>query len=348
MVEKAMRWNDMNHDDAHLEKLIHQFEAFNRSEGKPPKTIAWYRTSLGLFMDYLHGHGITPALGNVDVNLAREYILYMQGRKRYQDHPGTPEQEQLLSPISIQCYVRAIKSFFNWLYKEGYTEENRLERLKQPKAPRKLIEPLTDPEIAVILSTIDPQTSWGARQSTIAILFLDTGLRLSELLMLEMKDLHLEEGYVKVMGKGQKERIVPFGSSAQRSLMKYIYHFRPESLSIDRVFINLDGRPMTDTGLKLIFRRLAVNSGVDRLHIHLFRHTFAVNYLMNGGDVFTLQQILGHTTLEMVRRYVNLANAHVMVQHKKFSPVDRMNLRQINRAGVIGRGNQKRENTATR
>ena len=130
--------------------------------------------------------------------------------------------------------------------------------------------------------------------------------------------------------------------------MKYIFHFRPEPLSIDGVFLNLDGRPMTDTGLKLIFRRLAVNSGVDRLHIHLFGHTFAVNYLMNGGDVFTLQQILGHTTLEMVRRYVNLANAHVMVQHKKFSPVDRMNLRQINRAGVVGRGNQKRANTATR
>ena len=75
-----------------------------------------------------------------------------------------------------------------------------------------------------------------------------------------------------------------------------------------------------------------MNSGVPRMHPHLLRHTFAVNYLMNGGDVFTLQQILGHTTLEMVRRYVNIASAHVMIQHKQFSPVDRMNLRQINRA----------------
>jgi len=163
----------------------------------------------------------------------------------------------------------------------------------------------------------------------------------TEVLTLEMPDLHIEECYVKVMGKGQKERIVPFGSSAQKALMKYIFHFRLEPLTDERVFLNLDGRPMTAAGLKLMIQRLGQVSGVPRLHAHLLRHTFAVNYLMNGGDVFTLQQILGHTTLEMVRHYINLANAHVMTQHKRFSPVDRMNLRQINRAVTMrkaGRG----------
>ena len=76
---------------------------------------------------------------------------------------------------------------------------------------------------------------------------------------------------------------------------------------------------MTETGLKLMFRRLTGSSGGKRLHAHLLRHTFAVNYLMNGGDVFTVQQYLGHTTLEMVRRYVNLPSSHVMTQHKRFS-----------------------------
>lgn len=194
------------------------------------------------------------------------------------------------------------------------------------------MEPLNDVEIAAIFSAIDANTLAGARDVCMVTLMLDTGLRSNEVVTLTTKDVHLEDGYLKVMGKGQKERIVPFGSSAQKSLMKYIYHFRPEPLNRDRVFLNLDGSPMTETGLKLIFRRLAKNSGVERLHPHLLRHTFAVNYLMNGGDVFTLQQILGHTTLEMVRRYVNLANAHVMTQHKQFSPVDRMNLRQVNRA----------------
>ena len=301
MAEKALRWDSMHKDDTPLEKLILQFEAFNRSEGKTASTVAWYRTGLGLFVNYLCTSNISPVLGSIDVGVGREYVLHLQKRRKFVDHPIAPQQEQLLSPVSIQCYVRALRAFFNWLYKEGYTAENRLRRLSVPRAPRKLIEPLTEAEIAVILSTLDAQTSWGSRGTTIVLIYLDTGLRLSELQTLDMKDLHLEDGYVKVMGKGQKERIVPFGSAAQKALMKYIYHFRPEPIVTDRVFLNLDGRQMTATGLKLIFRRLAKNSGVDRLHIHLLRHTFAVNYLMNGGDVSTLQQIPAHAILEMVR-----------------------------------------------
>ena len=341
MAKKAVRWDSMDKDNTRLEKLVLEFEAFNRSEGKTPKTVAWYKTGLGLFVDYLRTNSITPVLGNIDVGVGREYVLHLQKRSKFENHPVAPRQDRVLSPVSVQCYVRALRAFFNWLYKEGYTTENRLQRLSVPRAPRKLIEPLTEAEVAVIMSTMDAQTSWGSRNTTIALMFLDTRMRLSELQTLDLKDLHLEDGYAKVMGKGQKERIVPFGSSAQKALMKYIYHFRPEPIVTDRVFLNLDGRQMTATGLKLIFRRLARNSGVERLHIHLLRHTFAVNYLMNGGDVFTLQQILGHTTLEMVRRYVNLASAHVITQHKKFSPVDRMNLRQINRAVTFGRARRR-------
>lgn len=89
---------------------------------------------------------------------------------------------------------------------------------------------------------------------------------------------------------------------------------------------------MTYNALRLMMNRLTRRSGVERLHAHLLRHTFAVNYLVNGGDVFSLQQILGHTTLDMVRRYINLTNTPVMAQHNRLSPVDRMNLRQVSRA----------------
>jgi len=262
----------------------------------------------------------------------REYILHLQKRKKFEDHPITPQRDELLSPVSINCYVRSFRSFFSWLYRESYTDENQLAKLKPPKFPQKLVDPLTDIELAAIVSAIDGHTSWGARNISIILLLLDGGLRFTEVLTLEMSHLHIEECYVKVMGKGQKERIVPFGSSSQKALMKCIFHFRLEPLTDDRVFLNLDGGPMTAAVLKLMIQRLGQVSGVPRLHAHLLRHTFAVNYLMNGGDVFTLQQILGHTTLEMVRHYINLANAHVMTQHKRFSPVDRMNLRQINRA----------------
>jgi len=132
------------------------------------------------------------------------------------------------------------------------------------------------------------------------------------------------------MGKGGKERIVPFGASAEKALLRYLLRFRPGPFNptIRCFFLTQDGKPVTRNCMKMVFQRIARKSGVNRLHPHLCRHTFATNYLLNGGDVFSLQQILGHTTLEMVRRYVTLASTHVTVQHRKFSPMDRLNLRR--------------------
>ena len=206
-----------------------------------------------------------------------------------------------------------------------------------------MIEPLSEVEIAAVFSALDANTLAGARDVCMITVMLDTGLRATELITAQVKDVHVEDVYMKVMGKGQKERIVPFGSASQKSLLKYFYHFRPDPVhdGIRNFFLSLEGYAVTYNALRLIMTRLAARSGVERLHAHLLRHTFAVNYLVNGGDVFTLQQILGHTTLDMVRRYVNLANTHVMTQHKRFSPVDTMNLRQINRAVRMGRTKQK-------
>ena len=119
----AMRWEEMNKDNASLETLALQYEVFNRAEGKTKCTVEWYRTITGIFIDYLKSRGLEPILGNIDIGIVREYILHLQGRKRYDGHPQTPKQEELLSPTSIQGYIRALKTFFNWLYKEGYTEE---------------------------------------------------------------------------------------------------------------------------------------------------------------------------------------------------------------------------------
>jgi integrase/recombinase XerC/integrase/recombinase XerD len=271
------------------------------------------------------------------------YILHLQKRPKFEGHPYTPTQDVGLSPASVENHVRALRAFFSWLHREGYTDEHVLQRLRLPKAPRLLIEPLNDVEVAAIFSAFDANTSAGARDICMITLMLDTGLRANEVITMQAKDVHLEEGYLKVMGKGQKERIVPFGSAAQKSLLKYLYHFRPDPMhgGIGNFFLTLDGSAMTYNAFRLVMNRLAVRSGIERLHAHLLRHTFAVNYLVNGGDVFSLQQILGHTTLDMVRRYVTLSNNQVMTQHKRFSPVDRMNLRQINRAVTVQKVNRR-------
>ena len=121
---------------------------------------------------------------------------------------------------------------------------------------------------------------------------------------------------------------MPIGNNAQRAVQRYLFRYRPEPANpgIENTFLSGSALPLTENGVKLMFARLARRSEVTRLHAHLCRHSFATRFLMNGGDVFSLQRILGHSTLEMVGRYVNLASSHVAVQHRRFSPLDRLSL----------------------
>ena len=159
-------------------------------------------------------------------------------------------------------------------------------------------------------------------------MLLDAGLSIGEIIRLKIYDLHLDEGIIKVLGKGKKERYVPIGINCQKVLQRYLFRYRSKQndLQNDYIFLSTNGNPLTENSVKLMFARLARKSGVKRLHAHLCRHTFATKFLINGGDVFTLQRILGHSTLEMVRNYVNLASNHVALQHRRFSPLDRLNL----------------------
>ena len=125
-------------------------------------------------------------------------------------------------------------------------------------------------------------------------------------------------------GEGQKERIVPIGNWATKLLQRFLYYFRPEPLLETRVFLCVDGMPMTENTLRLVFARLAKRAGVPWLHIHLLRHTFATHYLPNEGDVFSLQRILGHTTLEMTRRYVDMVAMEAAVRQKRPAAMDRL------------------------
>ena len=340
------RWQKMDKSDVPLEKLAKHFEVHNRSEGKSPATVYWYQRVLIYFQNFLRAQGIPDTLDNLSLSVVRDFVLYLQTKNKWEDHPKVTTAQKNISAISVQTYVRALKAFFNWLSSEGYTEDNILADLKPPKAPAKLVDVLKDEEVRQILACLDHGTSTGCRAMAIIVTMLDTGLRLSELVNLKMADARIEEGCLKVMGKGSKERIVPLGDVAERALLRYVYHFRPEPRGIDNdtVFLTLDGQSMSGNAIAQTLDRLGQRSGVHRLHPHLCRHTFATNYLINGGDVFSLQQILGHTSLEMVGRYVTLASAQVRVQHRKFSPMDRMNLGRMKSSRMTRNGLAKKRN----
>ncbi len=312
-----------------LSELIEYYEVCNRAEGKSPKTISWYSANLKSFRNYLKNRHLPDSLDNIETKLLREYVLYLLKKTRYENHPYTPAKIELLSAATVHGHVRTLRAFFNWLVVEGLAQNNPAKDLKPPKVTRKVVSTLSDEEIGAILNTFSISPS-DTRNRTLFMLLIDTGLRISELVNLKMDDVHMDEGYLKVMGKGKKERIVPIGNNAQRALQRYLFRFRPKPINpvVQNVFLSQSSNPLTENSMKLMFTRLAKRSGVYRLHAHLCRHTFATRFLINGGDVFTLQQILGHSTLTMVSHYVNLASSHVVIQHQKFSPLDRLNLRK--------------------
>jgi integrase/recombinase XerC/integrase/recombinase XerD len=316
--KKSIRWVDIDMAEVNLDKLVVHFAQSNKAEGKSPKTVSWYSEMLHGFIRFLESQGCRAVLSEFDVESVREFIVH--------------EQERGISPFTVQAKARSLKAFSSWLFREGYTPENLLYDLKLPKVPSMLIKPLTGDEIGQLLEYQNPLTTIGCRDIAILILMIDTGIRLSELCGLHFEDAHVEEGYLKVMGKGSKERIVPVGATAQKTLWRYIIHFRPEPLvpADAYLFLTLDGKPLKPNAVKLLINRWGKKAGVPRLHAHLCRHTFATNYLVHKcGDVFRLQQILGHTSLEMVRRYIHYASAQYLINGRTLSPVDQMGVKKL-------------------
>jgi site-specific recombinase XerD len=324
------RWEDLEKLTIPLTRLIEHYTIDLRSQNKSDKTVRWYIANLRSFKIWLKKHRRPGLLSDLAIDMVRLYVLYLQDEHpKYQGHPYTPSRGDRLSDHSVQGHVRTLRAFSSWLQREGYLEENVLSRLRVPKAVKEEIKPLTPEEISRILACFNANTAIGCRSYAIVYSMLDSGLRVNEVTSLEMKSVDLEQGQLLVRGKGNKERVVPIGNNAQKHLQRYIYHFRPEPLlpEHDSVFLTSEGKPLSDNSLKLFFTRLKVKTGIKRLHAHLLRHTFATYYLRNGGDLLSLQKILGHTSLEMVRVYSHLAEADVRAKHRRYSPMDRLQLK---------------------
>ena len=311
----------MNTGKLKLARLMQQFEVHNRSEGKAEKTVLWYNQALGLFRDWLISNEMSTCVEDLGEEEVRYFTIYLQGRK------GVRGKEA--STHTVNNRVRALRAFFSWLHRQGYTECNRLEKVKPPKVRQIETEILTDDEIKSIFDCLDHNTVLGARNTAMFSLMMDTGARLSEVVTLKYDDVHLQERYIKVLGKGNKERIVAFGANCQRPLMHYANQNRIEThgSAADIFFLCEDGHPMSPHGLRSLTRRVAKKAGVLRLHPHLLRHTYATRFLLNGGDVFILKQNLGHTTLAMVEKYVHIASRMAAQLSQGFSPMDRVEMR---------------------
>lgn len=316
-----------------IEELIKRFEFCNCAEGKSPNTNRWYSEILTAYRRYLEYSQKRLDISSLNVENVRSYILYLRNRKRFEGHPYIPKQDTTLSTQTIRGHVRTLKVFSSWLFREKYNKDNVLKDLRLPKATIKTIIPLTADEIKTIIGYIDRKSSVGFRNYCIFVTSLDNGIREAEGAETLISNINFKSpGHIKVIGKGDKERVVPIGESVKATLLHYIDNVRPRPMTkdaYDRFFLSKDGKPITANTIKLVFSRLAKKSGVKRLHYHLCRHTFAINYLLNGGDMFSLREILGHTSMDMVNRYLHFTSAQIALQHHKFSPIDHLGIKQF-------------------
>ncbi len=282
------------------------------SQNLSPGTVAWYRQILGGLERFLAG---------------RYEILHME--EILPSHIRAYLSERKARGISSETTHRTyggLRCFFKFLKRDSIIPSDSMLLVEKPRRERHLIQPLSSAQVLALLDQLESRSFLGLRNRLAMLLMLDSGLRLSEILTLRQCDVDMGAGSLLVMGKGRKERKVPFASVTRKALESYLRLRQRIQTDSGLLIVSQYGQRLTSRHIQLLVRRLGRNAGIQGVRVspHTLRHTCATQYIRNGGDPFSLQAILGHSTLEMVRNYVNLANRDVYDQHKKFSPMDRL------------------------
>lgn len=232
-----------------------------------------------------------------------------------------------LAPHTINGRLKSCKAFFAFLFKRNYVSVNVAEKLALVKAPKDMIHTFTHDQVLQLLRMPNQKTFTGLRDYTIMIVLLETGIRIGELLALTLKDVHSKERELRIApGKNGKARNIPFQKTCAKVLQSYTAE-RGTAKS-DALFISLENESLHIRSIQdriTDYGKTARITGV-RVSPHTFRHTMAKMYIRNGGDPFSLQQILGHSSLEMVHTYVRLFSNEVREQHYRYSQVEHMKL----------------------
>ncbi len=312
-----------------LEKAIEGFAVAKQAEGRSSNTTEWYTYNLRVFQKWLIARERSTVLSEIRADDVREFLASQRQEVELNvGHPTKEASRGLLSPNSILGRFSSISALFHWADQEGLLQANPIANVRRPRVPQKVVPTFTQDETKRLLAACEklPEDS-SLRDRAIVLFLLDTGVRCHELLDLKLADLQLEEHRALVMGKGAKQRYVFFGKLARQALWRYLSLGRAEPMpGVEVVFINQDGTRLKERRLRFMLDRLGEIGQVPDVHPHKFRHTAAVQFLRNGGNVFALQKMLGHTTLEMVRRYVELSQEDLAVAHKSASPADRWGL----------------------
>lgn len=299
-----------SNEEITIRTLFEMFLTEKSIEGLSERTLLDYNIHFDYLM-YFIGENILNT--QITKDLFKSYVAYML-------------HEKGLSPVTANVRIRTVRAFLRYCYLNGYIIEPIHEHFKPVKTKEDTLESFTPDEIKRLLSVIDDRTYKGFRDKVIIYVLLDTLVRCSELVGIQRKNIDLKSGFITLESektKTKKGRIVPISIKTTKLLKEYIA--LTEGYESDFLFLTYEGELLSDNTVRKNLSEIGDIAGVNkRVSPHTFRHTGALFYILNGGDPFSLQKILGHTDMSMVRKYIQMTNTDVKKQHNVFSPLNRV------------------------
>jgi site-specific recombinase XerD len=267
-----------------------------------------YAVRLGIFAAWCEAHSLP--LEQLTARALRQFLEDVAER------PGLKGSEHLASS-TVHWHAVSVKTFLNWCAQDEEFEDlvsgKTFARLPLPRADITVIETFSVEQLQALLRATDKQL-YAQRDKAIVSVLIDTGIRAAELCGLVLKCVWLDtdDSYIRVVGKGRKEREVPLGRAARIALRRYITRYRhPKDQAEQHVFIARGGTPLTVQGLRQVIEQLGERTRIRDVRVspHTFRHTFAVQFLLNGGDIYKLSRLMGHTSVKITERYLQAVSA---------------------------------------
>jgi integrase/recombinase XerD len=293
------------------QNAIKEYQMYLKIErGLSKNTIDSYTKDLEKLCLFLEENGIDISPVAIDSAIVKQFIY---------------EVAKKVASRSQARIISGLKSFFDYLVFEEYRDTNPTDLLETPKIGRKLPDTLSQDEIDTLIAAIDLSHPQGERNRTIFETMYSCGLRVSELITLKISDLFFEEGFIRVLGKGNKERYVPIHEDAQKLIGRYRKeirsHVQPKKGFEDTLFLNRRGKELTRQMIFMILKDLAIKIGLKKkISPHTLRHSFATHLLQNGADLRAIQQMLGHESITTTEVYVHVDKSYLKTVVETFHP----------------------------
>ena len=297
-----------------IDEAIGEYVAYLRVErGSAPRTIEAYERDLRDYRDYLSNVGVSE-LRAVDRAVLLDFEASLATR---------------FAPSSVRRHLSTVKGLHRFVVREGYTEHNPADALAVPKLPQKLPDVLSISQVEAVLGTCDDATPAGLRNRALLEVLYGCGLRASEACALDTGGVFLDEGFLRVVGKGARERIAPISGYAAHWLGRYLREVRPalsmrsrtpKTSDVSAAFLNAHGGRISRQSVHRIVADAGKRAGIEGLHPHTLRHSFATHMLAGGADLRAIQEMLGHSDISTTQVYTHVDRTHVREEYDAALP----------------------------